>query len=95
MDNGPPSTHDQRSRARREQGGLVSSEEVVNAVLSGQVSYDDLPDPEQALVRRAWESRDIALLAALDFTRTCPDCGHPYTSASPTCRDHSPRTEGQ
>ena len=65
---------------------------TVEAVLAGVASYDDLGDVGQSLVRAAWETRDTQLLAALDFTVTCPDCGHAYTQPSPGCRGHTPRT---
>lgn len=65
---------------------------AVEAVLRGAASYDDLNDAEQALVRAAWETRTTRLIAALDFTVTCPDCGHAYAVPSPNCRGHTPRT---
>jgi hypothetical protein len=65
---------------------------TVEAVLSGAASYDDLNDTDQAVVRAAWETRDTALIAALDFTVRCPDCGVEYALSSPGCSGHTPRT---
>lgn len=66
------------------------SEPTVEAVLSGAASYDDLDEADQAAV--AWETRDTRLIAALDFTVTCPHCGHAYRQSAPGCRGHTPRT---
>lgn len=68
------------------------TEPTVEAVLAGVATYDDLTEAEQAVVRAAWETQDTELLATLDFTVTCPDCGHAYASASPHCGGHTPRT---
>ena len=65
---------------------------TVEAVLAGVASYDNLTEAEQAVVRAAWETQDTALIAALDFTVTCPHCGHAYTQLAPGCRGHTPRT---
>lgn len=65
---------------------------TVEAVLNGVASYDELTESDQAVVRAAWEARDTQLLAALDFTVRCPDCGHAYTQLAPGCSGHTPRT---
>lgn len=68
------------------------TEPTVDAVLSGAASYDDLTEEGQALVRAAWETRDTQLLAALDFSVMCLDCGVEYAVLSPCCGGHTPRT---
>ena len=73
------------------QGGHMT-QPTVEAVLAGVASYDDLTDAEQTVVRAAWETRDTALIAALDFTLMCPDCGYPYAALAPDCLGHAPRT---
>jgi hypothetical protein len=65
---------------------------TVEAVLAGVGSYDDLSEGDQVLGRAAWETRDTQLLADLDFTITCPHCGHPYALSSPDCGGHGSRT---
>lgn len=63
---------------------------TVEAVLAGVASYDDLDESDQVVVRAAWDTRDTELLAALDFTLMCPDCGHPYAEPSPSCLGPTP-----
>lgn len=65
---------------------------TVEAVLAGFASYDDLDDAGQALVRAVWETRDTHLIAALDFTVTCPDCGLRYADQWAACSGHTSRT---
>ena len=57
---------------------------LVDSVLSGEASYDDLAAADQASVRAAWERRDTETISGLDFTKTCPQCGLPYED-SPVC----------
>lgn len=66
-------------------------EATVDAALSGAVPYDQLDAESQVLVRALWETRDAEVLADLDFTRVCPDCGHAYAQESPACQGHTPR----
>ena len=81
-----------RSLARRsdrwDDGTVSEVSEVgrVERVLHGHAAYDTLTDSEQTAVRAAWDFRDAAYIATLDFTRTCPDCGATY-EASPECRE--------
>lgn len=65
---------------------------TVEAVLAGTASYDDLTEDEQVVVRAAWETRDTLVLASLNFTVTCPDCGYRNEVPSPHCGGHTPRT---
>jgi len=78
-----------RSLARRSDrwdDGKVSEVGRVERMLQGHAAYDTLTDSEQTAVRAAWDIRDAAYIATLDFTRTCPDSGATY-EASPECRE--------
>ena len=50
----------------------------IQAVLTGQRSYDHLNQPEQALVRTAWNERLTETLATLDLARSFEAEGHRY-----------------
>jgi hypothetical protein len=70
---------------------VVNEVDRVDLVLQGRASYDDLADVEQAVVRAAWDTRETACIAALDFTVDCPHCGLAYAAWSPGCLGHTPR----
>lgn len=54
---------------------------AVEAVLSGEGSYDDLPPGEQAIVRAVWADRIIATRDALDYEAAFTAAGQPWTEA--------------
>lgn len=54
---------------------------AVEAVLTGEGSYDDLPLAEQAMVRALWEERIIETRDALDYDAAFTKAGEPWTEA--------------
>lgn len=59
---------------------------AIDKVLTGQASYDSLPDTAQAVVRVAWDEQISAKLAGLNFEDRLQEVGRPWAEAD---------TEGQ
>ena len=57
------------------------TQDAIARVLAGQASYDELPDPAQAMVRVAWDDRVAATLAGLDFSGDLHAAGKPWAEA--------------
>ena len=57
------------------------TQDTIARVLAGQASYDDLPDPAQAVVRVEWDNRVNATLAELDFSEALHEAGEPWAEA--------------
>jgi len=70
------------ARLGRELEGSPSvTQDAIARVLAGQVPYDDLSDPAQAVVRVEWDDRVAATLAGLDFTEGLHAAGEPWAEA--------------
>jgi hypothetical protein len=57
------------------------TESEITRVLSGQASYDALPDRDQAVVRAVWDERIAARLAGLDLEERLRAAGDPWPEA--------------
>lgn len=55
---------------------------AVDAVLSGDVSYDTLSDAEQAVVRGTWDEQVNECLCGLDLAAEFEADGEPWVEAS-------------
>lgn len=55
--------------------------DAIARVLARQASYDELPDPAQAVVRVEWDDRVAATLAQLDFRESLHAAGKPWAEA--------------
>lgn len=58
----------------------VSQDEIAR-VLGGQRAYDALADPEQAVVRAAWDERFESALAAIDLAAEFRAAGDTWSEA--------------
>lgn len=54
---------------------------AVEAVLAGQVHYDQLTDTEQSAVRDAWEGQIVTAIRHLDYQREFVATGEPWAEA--------------
>jgi len=54
---------------------------AIDKVLTGQASYDSLPDTAQAVVRVAWDEQISAKIAGLDFEDRLQEVGRPWAEA--------------
>ena len=72
------------------------TQDAIARVLAGQASYDELPDPAQAVVRVEWDDRVATTLAGLDFSEDLHAAGEPWAEADEegnlVMRDPAPRT---
>lgn len=55
--------------------------EAIERVLSGEVSYDALSGPEQAVARVEWDDRIAARAASSSFEERLRDAGSPWAEA--------------
>jgi len=69
----------------------------IERVLRGQVSYDDLGDGAQAIVRARWDAQLARDLAEADFTEQLDAAGVPWAEAAPdgTIVTHEPASPAQ
>jgi hypothetical protein len=54
---------------------------AVERVLAGEMSYDDLDEPAQALVRSAWDRKLGARISVVDFEEELRASGRPWAEA--------------
>jgi hypothetical protein len=66
---------------RRRPGRSVFDDDAITRVLAGELSYDELTDPAQAVVRAVWDERIVARLAELDFEDELRSAGVPWPEA--------------
>lgn len=55
--------------------------DAIERVLSGEVPYDALSGPEQALARVAWDVRIAERVSALNFEERLREAGSPWPEA--------------
>lgn len=55
--------------------------DAIERVLAGQMSYDALSEPEQAVVRVEWDERIAARIAGLNFEERLRAAGRPWAEA--------------
>lgn len=55
--------------------------DAIERVLSGEVPYDALSGPEQAVARVAWDDGIAARVSALDFEERLRKAGSPWAEA--------------
>ena len=54
---------------------------AIERTLAGDLSYDALSTPDQAVVRGVWEEGIEARIDALDFTQQLREAGAPWAEA--------------